>query len=99
MDQLIVRGPEHVVSLAGEFALDDEPALERLASLRLPGAGECAVPPGIARVKEGLNRLSKDFPRDGEAQLLEAIPAETVKVVYSLPMLESGGLCSETPSV
>jgi len=77
-----VGGLDDVIALAGELALNDDPALQVLAALTLPGAGECAVAPAVAGGEKRLHGLSEDLARDGHAQVLKAVPAEIVQVVH-----------------
>src|SRR5262249_45062023 len=70
------------VTLAREFALDDEPSRQNFSGLRFPSAGKGAITPGVGGDEKRFHGLTQNLARNCQAQLLKAVPTQTVKVIH-----------------
>ena len=73
-----------MIGSARELALDDKVTADVLLAGWIPGTGERAVSTTVVGVEKRLNGLAKNISRNGEAELLKAVPTEVVQIVHRL---------------
>ena len=73
-----------MIGSARELALDDKVTADVLLAGWILGTGERAISTTVVGVEKRLNGLAKNVSRNGEAELLKAVPTEVVQIVHRL---------------